>query len=47
MITTSAIARISPITMRSWVLNPLMSPPLACPFVLSETTPSSVVTKLL
>ena len=47
MITTSAMARNRPITMRSWALNPLMSPPLACPFALSETTPSSVLTKLL
>lgn len=36
-----------PITMRSWTLNPMMSLPLACLFTLSETTPSSVVTKLL
>jgi hypothetical protein len=47
MITASAIARNTPITMRSWALNPLMSAPLACPFTLSETTPSSVVAKLL
>ena len=47
MITTSATARNRPITMRSCALNPLMSPPLAWPFVLSETTPSSEVTKLL
>ena len=46
-ITTSAMARNRPITMRSWALCPLMSPPLACPFTLSETTPSRVVTKLL
>ena len=33
--------------MRSCALNPLMSPPLAWPLILSDTTPSSVVTKLL
>ena len=41
------MARNRPITMRSWALNPLLSVPLACPFALSEMTPSSVVTKLL
>ena len=33
--------------MRSWALNLLMSAPLACRFAFSETTPSSVETKLL
>jgi hypothetical protein len=46
MTTASAAARSSPITIRSWGLNPLISPPPALPGTPSETTPSSVETKL-
>ena len=45
--TTSATARSNPITIRSGALNPLMSPPPEWPLVCRETTPSSVLTKLL
>jgi hypothetical protein len=46
-LSTSAIARSNPITIRSAMLKPLMSPPPACPLIRRDTTPSRVMTKLL